>query len=168
MKNLRYQAFFDLAERELTPITNENFKSPDNEEYDQTNIQLSHELQYALINVCEGPALSVVKQRASPHGIETWRRLHQNFGTTSTTSSMGRLAAILEFNFNDNNLENDFVKWESEIQKFEKETTSALADVVKIAILMNKAKFLVSMRKIKTKKFLNPKRHLLVFNSLLD
>ena len=53
---------------------------------------------------------------------------------------MGRLAAILEFNFNEDNFENDFVKWESEIQKFEKETTSALADAVKIAILMNKTK----------------------------
>ena len=53
---------------------------------------------------------------------------------------MGRLAAIWEFNFNENNFENDFVKWESEIQKFEKETTSALADSVKIAILMNNTK----------------------------
>ena len=47
---------------------------------------------------------------------------------------------LMEFNFNENNFDNDFVKWESEIQKFEKETTSALADAVKIAILMNKTK----------------------------
>ena len=76
MKNLRYQAFFQLAEHELVPITNENFKNPKSDDYDEVNIQLSHELQYALINVCEGSALSVIKQSDSPHGIEAWRRLH--------------------------------------------------------------------------------------------
>jgi hypothetical protein len=91
-----------------------------------------------LVNLCEGTSAAIIRQVDTLHGLEIWRRLHEHYRPSAATSAVGRLASILEFNFTTEHFENDFVTWEAEIQKFEKETSSVLADIVKIAILTNK------------------------------
>ena len=101
-------------------------------------IHRSFELHYMLVNLCEGTSASIIRQAHTLHGLEIWRRLHEHYRPEAATSAVGRLDSILEFHFTTDNFENDFVKWEAEIQKFEKETSSVLADIVKVALLMNK------------------------------
>ena len=126
MRNHKFERFFNVAETATAELTSENFRG-EGGVVDEEGIKLSHELHYMLIHVCEGSAASLIRQSDSRHGVETWRKLHAHFSMRATVTSMGRLASILDVDFKHNDFVNDFLKWEEEIQKFEKETTSVVA-----------------------------------------
>ena len=136
MKNADYVTIFSGAEKSTGVITDQHFIIEGDLKEDL--VKLSRELQYMLIHLCEGSSTNLLRQTENSHGAESWRRLHAHYMPSQAMSSMGRLASLIDFNFSTNSFENDFVLWESELQKYEKETSSTLPDSVKIAVLMNK------------------------------
>ena len=78
----------------------------------------SRDLHYILINICQGAAATVVRQnRYNANGCETLRLLHNRFS-----------------------LPEQFLQWEYDINRYEKDNGTALPDGIKIAILLNKTK----------------------------
>ena len=140
MRNRDYANLFLAAETVEHEITDRDFIVDGTDDLHEERVQLSHELHYWLVQMCEGTSGSILRQVDTLHGTEVWRRLYGHYKPSAATSAVGRLAVILEFSLSDSKFENDFVKWEAEINKFEKETASHLPDIVKTTILMNKTR----------------------------
>ena len=104
-------------------------------------VDLSRDLHYILINICQGAAATVVRQnRYNANGCETLRLLHNRFSLPVGTRSVGYLTKLLEPTFNEAQFEEQFLRWEYDINRYEKDNGTALPDGVKIAILLNKTK----------------------------
>ena len=104
-------------------------------------VELSRDLHYILINICQGAAATVVRQnRYNANGCETLRLLHNRFSLPVGTRSVGYLTKLLEPTFNDAQFEEQFLQWEYDINRYEKDNGTALPDGIKIAILLNKTK----------------------------
>ena len=127
--NEKYKKIFTFSEQTTEEITDELFR-------DEEELKLARDLHYTLVQLCKGTSEMVLLQADTENGAEEWRLLHRHYKRPSMNTSMGRLTSIVESNFI--NLEDDFIKWEAEISKFEKETSSLLPAMVKTAILMNK------------------------------
>ena len=136
MKNAEYVTIFTRAEKSTDVITDQHFVIEG--DLNEDLVKLSRDLQYMLIHLREGSSTSVLRQTDNSHGAESWRRLHAHYVPLQAMSSMGRLASLIDFNFSTDNFENNFVLWESELQKYENQTSSTLPDSVKIDVLMNK------------------------------
>ena len=74
------------------------------------------------------------------NGCETLRLLHNRFSLPVGTRSVGYLTELLEPTFNEAQFEEQFLQWEYDINRYEKDNGTALPDGVKIAILLNKTK----------------------------
>ena len=104
-------------------------------------VDLSRDLHYILINICQGAAATVVRQnRYNANGCETLRLLHNRFSLPVGTRSVGYLTKLLEPTFNEAQFEEQFLQWEYDINRYEKDNGIVLSDGVKIAILLNKTK----------------------------
>ena len=104
-------------------------------------VDLSRDLHYILINICQGAAATVVRQnRYNANGCETLRLLHNRFSLPIGTRSVGYLTKLLEPTFNAAQFEEQFLQWEYDINHNEKDNGTALPDGVKIAMLLNKTK----------------------------
>ena len=104
-------------------------------------VDLSRDLHYILINICQGAAATVVRQnRYNGNGCETLRLLHNRFSLPVGTRSDGYLTKLLEPTFNEAQFEEQFLQWEYDINRYEKDNGTALPDGIKIAILLNKTK----------------------------
>ena len=104
-------------------------------------VDLSRDLHYILINICQGAAATVVRQnRYNANGCETLRLLHNRFSLPVGTRSVGYLTKLLEPTFNEAQFEEQFLQWEYDINRYEKDNGAALPDGVKIATLLNKTK----------------------------
>ena len=91
-------------------------------------VDLSRDLHYILINICQGAAATAVRQnRYNANGCETLRLLHNRF-------------KLLEPTFNEAQFEEQFLQWEYDINRYEKDNGTALPDGIKIAMLLNKTK----------------------------
>ena len=105
------------------------------------SVDLSRDLHYILINRCQGAAATVVRQnRYNANRCETLRLLHNRFSLPVGTRSVGYLTKLLEPKFNEAQFEEQFLQWEYDINRYEKDNGTALPDGVKIAILLNKTK----------------------------
>ena len=103
-------------------------------------VDLSRDLHYILINICQGAAATVVRQnRYNANGCETLL-LHNRFSLPVGTRSVGYLTKLLEPTFNEAQFEEQFLQWEYDINRYEKDNGTALPDGIKIAILLNKTK----------------------------
>ena len=104
-------------------------------------VDLSRDLHYILINICQGAAATVVRRnRYNANGCETLRLLHNRFSLPVGTRSVGYLTKLLEPTFNEAQFEEQFLQWEYDINRYEKDNGTALPDGIKIAILLNKTK----------------------------
>ena len=104
-------------------------------------VDLSRDLHYILINICQGAAATVVRQkRYNANGCETLRLLHNRFSLPVGARSVGYLTKLLEPTFNEAQLEEHFLQWEYDINRYEKDNGAALPEGIKIAILLNKTK----------------------------
>ena len=104
-------------------------------------VDLSRDLHYILVNICQGAAATVVRQnRYNANGCETLRLLHNRFSLPVGTRSVGYLTKLLEPTFNEAQFEEQFLQWEYDINRYEKDNGTALPDGIKIAILLNKTK----------------------------
>ena len=66
--------------------------------------------------------------------------MHNRFSLPVGTRSVGYLTKLLEPTFNEAQFEEQFLQWEYNINRYEKDNGTALPDGVKIAILLNKTK----------------------------
>ena len=101
-----------------------------------TAVDLSRDLHHILINICQGAAATVVRQnRYNANGCETLR-----FSLPVGARSVGYLTKLLEPTFNDAQFEEQFLQWEYDINRYEKDNGTAPPDGIKIEILLNKTK----------------------------
>ena len=103
-------------------------------------VDLSRDLHYILINICQGAAATVRQNRYNANGCETLRLLHNGFSLPVGTRSVGYLTKLLEPTFNEAQFEEKILQWEYDINRYEKDNGTALPDGIKIAILLNKTK----------------------------
>ena len=95
---------------------------------------MSRTLQYTLIMLCSGPALTIVKTAHTQNGFETWRLLSQRYAPRPMSKQYATLGHILRPSFGTNFLD-DFQNWESGIADYERDSGTILPDSVKISIL---------------------------------
>ena len=137
LMNTRYQEALKGIDGNLDQeITDDHFKLP-NGTIDTTLVQMAHNLQYILVSTCSGAANTFLRRDDTLNGFESWRKLNVRYQLPTRAKAVGRLSAILKPKFNMQSFEDSLASWEEEIQKYEKETTSALSGDVKIAVLMN-------------------------------
>ena len=82
----------------------------------------------------------VRQNRYNANGCETLRLLRNRFSLPVGTRSVGYLTKLLEPTFNEAQFEEQFLQWEYDINRYEKDNGTALPDGVKMAILLNKTK----------------------------
>ena len=74
-------------------------------------VDLSRDLHYILINMCQGAAATVVRQnRYNANGCETQRLLHNRFSLPVGTRSVGYLTKLLEPTCNEAQFEEQFLQ----------------------------------------------------------
>ena len=129
-QDLKYQALFKLAETTTEMFTDETFADHDDEK------KLSLQLHWMLVQLCKGPSEVLLTSLDTEHGLEEWRILHAHYKRPNLNTAVGRLARILDSTFK--NMDEDLLKFEAEINKYEKETSSVLPSAIKVAVLMNK------------------------------
>ena len=101
-------------------------------------VNLARDLHYILISVCQGPAATVVRQnRYTANGGETLRLLNNRFSLPVGTRSVGHLTKLLKPSFSEQQFEEQFLQWEYDVNRYERDNGAALPDGVKIAVLLN-------------------------------
>ena len=60
---------------------------------------MSRTLQYTLIMLCSGPALTIVKTARAQNGLETWRLLSQRYAPHPMSKQYATLGHILRPSF---------------------------------------------------------------------
>ena len=149
----KLQAYLGLTDRDfdlvlqLAQVATQQIEDTDTKAHrrDPTQatkaVDLSRDLHYILINICQGAAATVVRQnRYNANGCETLRLLHNRFSLPVGKRSAGYLTKLLEPTFNEAQFEEQFLQWEYDINRYEKDSGTALPDGIKIAILLNKTK----------------------------
>ena len=82
-------------------------------------LNLSRDLHYILVNICQGAAAAAVRQnRCNANGCETLRLLHNRFSLPVGTRSIGYLTKLLEPTFNEAQFEEQFLQWEYDINRY--------------------------------------------------
>ena len=92
--------------------------------YDADEKPLAIVLQNALVLLCEGSSQNIVnRDDECVNGFETWRRLWVRYSIQKRQKATTRMTRILQWNFKftQQDCENDFEEWESEIDKHRKE-----------------------------------------------
>ena len=81
-------------------------------------VQLSRDIRYVLVDICQAPAVTLYRQN-SLHGggLETWRQLNLRFAIPTGTRSVGYLTKLLKPQFDANKLEDTFRSWEFEVAR---------------------------------------------------
>ena len=88
------------------------------------------------VNMCAYVSSSKPSRAPSRSG----KVLHNRFSLPVGTRSVGYLTKLLEPTFNEAQFEEQFLQWEYDINRYEKDNGTALPDGIKIAILLNKTK----------------------------
>ena len=82
-------------------------------------VDLSRDLHYILINICQGAAATVVRQnRYNANRCETLWLLRNRFSLPVGTRSVGYLTKLLEPTFNEAQFEEQFLQWEYDINRY--------------------------------------------------
>ena len=136
-----YPRMFRLAEAATQQVTEAHLRQAATtlEEADAW-VQLDSNLKYVLINVTTGAAATLCRQYQHEIGLEILRQLNIRFALPIGTRSIGYLTKLLKPTFDNNNFEESFSNWESELNKYERDNNTQLPDQVKIAVLMNETK----------------------------
>ena len=142
LQNSQFPRLLQIAETFDQPVTDELLADgARNREEADLWIQLSKDLHYLLINVCQGQAAVLCRQHTlQAVGLETWRQLHRRFSIPLGTRSVGYLTKLLKPQFNENKFEESFTTWEFEIARYERDNQAPIPDNIKIAILLNETK----------------------------
>ena len=101
-------------------------------------VNLDRDLHYILISICQDPTATVVRQnRYTANGCETVRLLNSRFSLPVGTRSVGYLTKLLKPSFSEQQFEEQFLQWEYDLNRYERDNGAALPDGVKIAVLLN-------------------------------
>ena len=74
----QYSEVFDKIESQTSEITDAMFVESDGSVLTEA-VDLSHQLAWNLINVCEGSSEAVIRSSSTKHGFELWRILKQRY-----------------------------------------------------------------------------------------
>ena len=142
LQNSQFPRLLQVAETFDQPVTDELLADgAANRAEADLWIQLSKDLHYLLINVCQGQAAVLCRQHTlQAVGLETWRQLHRRFSIPLGTRSVGYLTKLLKPQFNENKFEESFTTWEFEIARYERDNQAPIPDNIKIAMLLNETK----------------------------
>ena len=103
-------------------------------------IQLSNNLHYILVSICDGPASTICRQNTQGNGFETWPLIHSRYSIPLGTRSIGYLTRLLKPQFDEQKFEESFATWEFQLSKYDQDNNTLLPDAVKIAVLLNETK----------------------------
>ena len=103
---------------------------------DQRKLRMSRHLKYLLILLCNGAPLTILRTATTENGFEIWRLLCLRYSPNPIANSFGMLGHILEPVLPNAHFQDAFAYWEAEIAEYERDTGAALADSVKIAVLV--------------------------------
>ena len=125
-QNSQFPRLLQIAETFDQPLTDELLADgARNREEADLWIQLSKDLHYLLINVCQGQAAVLCRQHTlQAVGLETWRQLHRRFSIPLGTRSVGYLTKLLKPQFNESKFEESFTTWEFERARYERDKPS--------------------------------------------
>ena len=104
LQNSQFPRLIQIAETFDQQVTDELLadRTRDRAEADLW-IQLSKDLNYLLINVCQGQAAVLCREHTlQAVGLETWRQLHRCFSIPLGTRSVGYLTKLLKSQSNEN------------------------------------------------------------------
>ena len=98
---------------------------------------LNHILYYVLISLTEKSAFTIVDNVESSNGMGAWRRLNDRYSRTQRQKSVMSLVAIMGMKLpDDHSLKDRFVKFETELDRYEKATGDRLPETANIGILV--------------------------------
>jgi hypothetical protein len=132
LENELYEQMFKGADSKDTEIDDSDFSN------DQV-LGLSKRLKHMFLLHCDSKVDPTLRSHTTYHGLELWRRLHQQFNPTSKMTSMGRLVNIISARFDISTLEQQIFLWGQAISKYESGAGSPLPITIKIAILIKGA-----------------------------
>ena len=130
--------YLEQVEDMTTVISDTDLTEESNPTLTQQRVAFSRKLHYLLALITEDSARLVVRQNNNGNGFETWRLLNMKFTLPGTTRDVSTLSNIMTYNFNMQDFEKDFDKWENLKKKYEKATKTSLPDSVLIALLLGK------------------------------
>ena len=135
-----YMSLSNIKFRRMMNVSRDSENPIDYEQLDSDQKAMAIQLQNALVALCSGAALQVIRREEdSDNGFETWRKLCSRFAPSKRSRATGRMNAILNWQFKMDDFENSFGQWESEIERYEKEQGSDFPSEIKIGILLSKA-----------------------------
>ena len=98
---------------------------------------LNTRLYYVLISLTDKAAFTIVDNVQNSNGMEAWRRLRERYSRTNQQKSIMSLVAIMGMKLpDDNSLEQKFVNFEVEMNRYEMATGNQLPDSAKVGILV--------------------------------
>ena len=96
-------------------------------------------LYMSLAMVCKNEALEVVKTATHKRGLESWRTLCKECGSTTWTS-LHEYTNLLEYDFGTTDgFKKKLLKWENQIVDFQKATNEVFSDRLKCAIVLSRS-----------------------------
>ena len=76
-----------------------------------------------------------MQPETTKHVFEMWRRLRERYDKISDSAKMGLLRNILSFQFDVAKIEQQILKWEDMIVRYQRTTKTNIADRSRLAIL---------------------------------
>ena len=131
----QYSEVFDKIESLTSEITDATFVDSDGSVLTEA-MDLSHQLAWVLINVCEGSSEAVIRSSSTKHGFELWRILKQRYAGSSEMNALSLLTDIVQKRFDMSDFESDLAQFEQKIAHFERIAGEPLQTFVKVAVLI--------------------------------
>ena len=107
VSNARYSQLFDQIESQLSEITDTTFLESDGSVVADA-LELSHQLGWVLLNVCEGTSEAVLRAASTKHGFEQWRLLRLRYAGSSGIMAL----ELISYKFGVNDFESDLTNYE--------------------------------------------------------
>ena len=89
-------------------------------------LELSHQLGWVLLNVCEGTFEAGLQAASTKHGFEQWRLLRLRYAGSSEMMALTLLTELVSYKFNMQDFESDLAEYEKNISDFERMAAESL------------------------------------------
>ena len=97
-------------------------------------------LYHMLVMLVKGRAQQILRSVAAGNGFEVWRKFVRHYEPNLAARHVGTLQQLLQPTFRDGqNWADDFMKWRTEVNRYESSTGSRIGDDIKVAIVLARA-----------------------------
>ena len=96
-------------------------------------LALSRHVFCQLAQLVERPPGLILRSMPEDNGFDTWRLLTQRYKPNQGMKALGQLRNILNPSFPAANSEDAFLRWEAEVEKYERTFTTQVQDIMKVA-----------------------------------